>query len=201
MKADHTEIVFILDRSGSMESMRAEAVAGFNAFVAKQQAETGTANLSLVLFDHEYTPVFASLPLADVQPLVPTAYEPRGMTALLDAIGRTTNELGARLSAMPEEDRPDTVIVVVLTDGLENASQNFSFEQVGAMIKHQEDVYSWQYIFLGASLQSLKEAKRMNFKDDSSVLYAPTGVGMTQSFTHTSQMVAERRKKKQQFPS
>ena len=137
MNTDLTYIAFILDRSGSMQRMAEEAIGGFNAFLKEQQKEEGKARLSLVLFDHEYTPIVENSPIDQVDPIDEETYEPRGMTALLDAMGRTIDDLGKQLAAMPEEERPGTVIVVTLTDGLENASKDYTREKVAERIKQK----------------------------------------------------------------
>jgi uncharacterized protein YegL len=126
MNANLCEIGFVLDRSGSMESMRLEAIGGFNAFLASHQKAAGEAKLTLVLFDHEYIVTHDGRPVKEVPALDPRTYVPRGTTALLDASGRTINTIGERLDKMPEAERPGKVIVSILTDGLENASQEFS---------------------------------------------------------------------------
>ena len=117
MKKHYSEIAFVLDRSGSMESCREAAIEGFNSFLLDQQKTEGLAKLTLVLFDNEYLVPIDALPVAEILPLNNDSYVPRGATALLDAIGRTVDELGTRLAALPEQDRPGQVIVAILTDG------------------------------------------------------------------------------------
>ena len=121
--AHYTEIAFILDRSGSMKSCQQAAIDGFNRFLADQQQIEGLAKLTLVLFDDEYFVPISSIPVQEIVPLTDDTYQPRGCTALLDAIGQTVDDLGLRLAALAEKDRPGQVIVAILTDGLENASQ------------------------------------------------------------------------------
>ncbi len=130
MKKNLTEIAFILDRSGSMSSVAQAAIAGFNSFLHDQQAAPGQARLTVVLFDDEYLVPIQSLPVDEVIPLDHTTYVPRNSTALLSAIGRTIDELGARLANLPETARPGKVIVAILTDGLENASQRETWRSV-----------------------------------------------------------------------
>jgi Mg-chelatase subunit ChlD len=165
-RADATQIAFILDRSGSMGSMAQEAIGGFNAFLKEQQKEKGEARLSLILFDHEYTPVVENRPIEEVRPLNAKSYEPRGMTALLDAMGRTIDDLGKQLAEMPERERPGTVIVVTLTDGLENSSQEYTYDRLGEMIEHQKDAYNWEFLFLGSNLENTQQSARFNMKQD-----------------------------------
>jgi len=127
------EIGFVLDRSGSMNAMKEEAIGGINAFLESQQKLPGEARLTLVLFDHEYIVTYDGVPIKDVPPLDSHSYVPRGTTALLDAIGRTINTIGERLDKTPEPERPGKVIVAILTDGLENASQEFKRKEIFKM--------------------------------------------------------------------
>ena len=128
--AHYTEIAFILDRSGSMKSCQQAAIDGFNRFLADQQQIEGLAKLTLVLFDDEYFVPISSIPVQEIVPLTDDTYQPQGCTALLDAIGKTVDDLGLRLAALAEKDRPGQVIVAILTDGLENASQRFNWKEI-----------------------------------------------------------------------
>jgi uncharacterized protein YegL len=159
MKDNLTQIVFILDRSGSMDSLAADTIGGYNGFIEAQKAEEGEALLTTVLFDNEYEILHDSVNLKDVKPLTEKDYYARGMTALLDAVGKTIKTVGANLAKMEEEDRPSKVIVVITTDGFENASKEFTQEQVKTMIEHQRDKYNWEFIFLGANIDSVGTAK------------------------------------------
>ena len=158
MNPNHTEIAFILDRSGSMASMVEPAIAGFNSLLSEQQTLPGSARFSLVLFDDHYEVPVASMPIAEVQPLNTNTYQPRGSTALLDAIGRTIDELGARLANAPEAERPGQVLVAILTDGEENASRQFTWKDISDRIRHQTDVYQWRFLFLGANQDAIATA-------------------------------------------
>lgn len=196
MKENLSEIVFILDRSGSMESMRAEAIGGFNKFIESQQAEPDPANVSLVLFDDEYSTVFSSIPIQRVRKIGNDDFVPRACTALLDAVGRAIDELGQRLSNMNEEDRPGHVVVVILTDGLENASRRYSQSQVADMVRHQRETYSWEFIFLGADLAALEHARSLNIDPASTAQFQASKEGMLNSYMCTSDMVSETRARK-----
>lgn len=162
MKSDLTEIAFILDRSGSMDSIAPTAIAGFNEFLLAHQSVAGQARLTLVLFDDEYLVPAASVPIRDVVPLDSTTYVPRNSTALLDAIGRTIDELGQRIAKLPEAERPGAVIVAILTDGLENASTQYGWKEVAGRIRHQRDKYSWEFLFLGANQDAIATAAQLN---------------------------------------
>ncbi len=158
MKADLTDITLVVDRSGSMQEIRSDAEGGVNAFIEKQAKEPGEATLTLVQFDTQYEFLHQGVPISQVP-----KYElvPRGGTALLDAIGRAINETGARLGKQAEEDRPGLVIFVVMTDGQENSSQEFSKSSIREMIHHQQDKYNWHFTFLGADQDAFAEAHAM----------------------------------------
>ena len=157
-----TEIVFVLDRSGSMEAMVEPAISGFNRLLREQQQVPGHARFTLVLFDDQYELPFHSVPIAEVVELDTETFVPRGSTALLDAIGRTIDDLGKKLAATPENDRPNQVIIAILTDGEENASRRYSWADVAKRIRHQTEKYQWQFMFLGANQDAIATAGRMN---------------------------------------
>src|SRR5438270_3562057 len=140
--AHYSEIAFVLDRSGSMKSCQQAAIEGFNQFLADQQKTDGLAKLTLVLFDDEYLVPISSIPVEEVVSLTDDTYQPQGCTALLDAIGQTIDDVGQRLAGLAEKDRPGQVIVAILTDGLENASQRFTWKEIAGKIKHQTDTRS-----------------------------------------------------------
>jgi hypothetical protein len=157
-----TEIIFILDRSGSMDSMSDEAKSGFNSFLKSQRECEGDARLSLTLFDHEYTPVIQSVPLDSVPDLDDTTYEPRGMTALLDAVGRSIDDYKQGLKKSPKANASKRVIVVVLTDGLENASKDYNYKRVKDLIDQQKK-QGWEFLFLASDLESSEDAENFGF--------------------------------------
>ncbi len=181
-----TELICIIDRSGSMQSIRDDAIGGFNAFLNEQKKVPGNACLSLVLFDHEYTPVYSNTPLSDVPELTPKSYVPRGTTALYDAVGRTLNETGARLASLIEEERPDKVMVIILTDGLENSSKEFTHKQIAEMIEHQRTKYSWEFIFLAANQDAMLAAKNMNISTGNALNFAASGDGIKAAYKRMS---------------
>jgi Mg-chelatase subunit ChlD len=185
-----TEIAFILDRSGSMASMVEPAIAGFNSFLREQQQGEGDARLTLVLFDNEYLVPCASLPVAEVVELDTTTYIPRGNTALLDAIGRTIDELGARLAAIPEAERPGQVVVAILTDGEENSSTRFTWQDIARKIGHQEKHYAWQFLFLGANQDAIATAARMGVAAANSATYFQDAAGYKTSAKAMSRKVS-----------
>lgn len=158
MRSDLTDITLVVDRSGSMEEVREDAEGGVNAFISQQAKEPGEALLTLVQFDTEYEFLHTGVPIQNAP-----KYElvPRGMTALLDAVGRAMNETGERLAKMAEPDRPGLVIFVVMTDGQENSSKEFNKSQIKEMIERQQNNYDWHFTFLGANQDAFTEAGGM----------------------------------------
>lgn len=161
VNANLTEILFILDRSGSMKGIAAATRESFNRFVEEQLTEEGEARLSLLLFNRSHDMVLESVPLNDVAPLTRETYVPNGGTALLDAVGLGIDRLGKRLAAMPESERPGTVIVAILTDGEENASQQCTWDEIQSKIRHQTEVYKWNFLFLGANQDAIATAAQV----------------------------------------
>lgn len=155
MRADLTDITMVIDRSGSMDSIKADAEGGINTFVKLQKQEPGKALLTLVQFDTDYEFVHSGIPIQKVPSFKLT---PRGSTALLDAVGRAITETGNRLAAMSESQRPALVIFVIVTDGQENSSRLFSREKIREMIQHQQAAYNWQFTFLAANQDAFAEA-------------------------------------------
>lgn len=151
----NTEIICIVDRSGSMQTIRDDAIGGFNAFLAGQKAVPDTARVSVILFDHEYTPLYGPVELAEAQGLTGETFQPRGNTALLDAIGRTLATQGARVAS---ELWADKVIVCILTDGYENASREYTRPQIRKLIRDLEAAGKWQFVYLGANQDAFAEA-------------------------------------------
>ena len=159
MKQGLTDIIVVLDRSGSMAGIRKDMEGGFDAFIAEQRKEPGDARVTLTQFDTTYEIVYDGKPLTDVPPL---SLEPRGMTALYDAVGRTIAATGARFAALPEDERPERVLFVIITDGAENSSREFEGARVAAMVKEQTDKYSWQFVYIGANQDAVANAAAMN---------------------------------------
>ncbi len=177
MNTHYTEIAFILDRSGSMESCKGAAIEGFNHFLAEQQKTEGLAKLTLVLFDDEYLVPVRSIPVQEAVPLSGRTYTTGNCTALLDAIGRTINELGDTLATLPEKGRPGQVIVAILTDGLENASSRFTWADISAKIKHQTEAYRWTFLFLGANQDAIATAAQLNIAASNAATYVADDAG------------------------
>lgn len=162
MNPNLTEIAYILDRSGSMQILQEAAISGFNDFLQSQLDVPGDARLTLVLFDDQYLVPVAAKPVEEVPRLNASTYVPRGSTALLDAIGETIDTLGRRLAGTPEPERPGKVIVVIFTDGMENASHCFQWRDIASRIHHQRDKYNWEFIFLAANQDAIATAAQLN---------------------------------------
>lgn len=190
MSNEVTELVFILDRSGSMASMADEAIGGFNAFLEEQKTLPGEARLTLALFDHEYTLVHNGRDIKAVEPLTKETYTPRGTTALLDAVGRTLDDVGKRIHASEQAcsacgskpDTPTKVLVAVLTDGLENASKDYDKKRISEMIEHHKKDHDWQFMFLAANQDAFEEGGSIGVMRNMALNYSMDSAGFKKSF-------------------
>ena len=161
MKKGLTEVVFILDRSGSMSGLESDTIGGFNSMITKQQKEEGEAYVSTVLFDDMCDVIHDRVPIGDVKKLTEDDYYVRGCTALLDAVGNAIHHIGNVHKYAREEDRPGKTLFIITTDGLENASKRYSFADVKRMIEHQKERYHWEFLFLGANIDAIEVAGNM----------------------------------------
>lgn len=182
MRENSTEMVFVLDRSGSMSGLAADTIGGFNELIEKQKKIEGDAYVTTVLFDHEYEVLHDHVALGEVAPLTDKEYFARGSTALLDAVGRTIDSVGARLAAAPEEERPEHVVFVITTDGKENSSREYTAKQVREMVEHQQQKYSWQFVFLGANMDAVSEARNLGISAQYAANFTPTGRGVNRMY-------------------
>lgn len=190
---DKTHIIYIIDRSGSMEGLRSDVIGGFNGFIEEQKEHPGEASMVLVQFNHDYGPMKIWNNIQDVIVLNNGSYRPNGTTALLDAIGRTIDDQGKYLSGISEQNRPDKVIVLIMTDGLENASRDYSKMRIKEMIDHQRGKYNWEFIFLGANQDSFIEAHSLGIPMGQTADYSPTGRGVDSVFSTMSCLVGSYR--------
>lgn len=165
---DLTLIAALLDRSGSMQGCKRATETGFDELISKQRVEPGQAIVTLSMFDDVYENVYANIPIGEVGTL---ELEPRNTTALLDATGRFITEIGEQLAALPEGERPGTVICLIMTDGYENASKEWTWAAVKELITHQREKYNWQFIFLGANIDAEVVGARMGVPRASSMTY------------------------------
>ena len=166
-----TELVFILDRSGSMSGLEADTIGGFNAMIEKQKREPGAALVSTVLFSNESEVIHDRLPLDRVPPMTEREYFPRGCTALLDAVGGAIHHIGNVHKYARREDVPERTLFVITTDGLENASRRYDYAAVRRMIERQKERYGWEFLFLGANIDAAREAARFGIRPDRAVNY------------------------------
>jgi uncharacterized protein YegL len=179
MRDDLTEIVAILDRSGSMDHLTKDTIGGYNNFIADQKKARGEAVLTTVLFDDCYALLHNGANIQDVRPITDKEYFARGRTALLDAIGKTVNTIGEKLNRMNEADRPSKVIVLIITDGEENASREFSQQQIREMVGRQRDVYKWEFLFFGANIDSFAAAGAIGIPHTRTVNYSANSQGIS----------------------
>jgi uncharacterized protein YegL len=194
MNKNLTEIVFILDRSGSMSGLENDTIGGFNSFV-KKQAEMGLTNLTTILFDNKYEILHNGVNAKNVK-LTNREYFTRGNTALLDAVGKTINDVGKRLNETPEAQRPGKVIFIITTDGLENASEKFSYNDVKRMISHQSEKYSWEFIFMGANIDAVDEGNKLGIQADHSLNYESNSKGIAAMYGTVTSMTGSIRTNK-----
>ena len=166
-----TELVFILDRSGSMSGLEADTIGGFNSMIEKQKKEEGEAVVSTVLFDNESVVIHDRLPLDKVPHMTEEEYFTRGCTALLDAVGGAIHHIGNVHKYARREDVPEKTLFVITTDGCENASRQYDYEKVRGMIQRQKEKYGWEFLFLGANIDAAAEAKRFGISADRAVDY------------------------------
>lgn len=166
MNPNLTELVYIIDRSGSMHSLTSDTVGGYNAFIEEQKKLEGQACLTTVLFDDQYELFCDHTDIMEAKPMTEADCRARGCTALMDAVGKTINSVGARLAKTPEAERPSKVLFMIMTDGYENASKEFSRSAIKTMIEHQQSIYSWQFLFVGAGIDAYAEAASIGISAD-----------------------------------
>ena len=193
MKKNLTELVFILDRSGSMAGLEADTIGGFNAMLEKQKRQPGEAYVSTVLFDNDCEVIHDRLPLDRVPALTEREYYVRGCTALLDAVGGAIHHIGNVHRYAREEDRPEKTLFVITTDGMENASRRYSYDKVRAMIERQKEKYGWEFLFLGANIDAAKEAARFGIGADRAANYHADRKGTGVIYEAISEAVCQMR--------
>lgn len=179
MKKGYVDINVVLDRSGSMDSVLEPTISGYNEFLNSQKGQAGEAKFTLAQFDDVYEIVYAGVSVEDVPELDRKTFVPRNTTALNDAIGKTITETGNRLNAMRENERPEKVIFVIITDGGENASKEYNSDKVQEMITHQRNKYNWEFIFIGANQDAIATAKGFGIGAGNALNYTANAVGST----------------------
>ena len=189
MKKNLTEIVFILDRSGSMAGLENDTIGGFNAMIEKQKREPGEAYISTILFDNVSEVIHDRVDVQKVEPLTRKEYYVRGCTALLDAVGGAIHHIGNVHKYAREEDRPEKTLFVVTTDGMENASRKYSYDRLKTMIQRQKERYGWEFIFLGANIDATREAARFGIDEDRAANYHADHKGTAVIYEAMSEVV------------
>ena len=197
MNNNLTEIVFILDRSGSMAGLETDTIGGFNAMLDRQKKEPGEALLSAVLFSDESCVLYDRIDIRKVEPMTEREYRVGGCTALLDAIGGAVRHIANVHKYAREEDRPGKTVFVITTDGLENASRRYDYAEVQRMVRHEQEKYGWEFLFLGANMDAISAAGRFGIRAERAVRYAPDSAGTALNFSVVSDTVAHFRASRQ----
>ena len=192
-KQDLSEIIVVLDKSGSMEAIKTDAIGGFNSFLDAQKQLPGEAKFTLVLFSNEYDVKISGKNLKKIAKLTKQTYIPNGQTALLDALGKTIDNVGVRLHSIPEEERPEKVIFAILTDGEENASKEYTLEKINEMIKHQTEVYSWEFVFLAANQDAMQAGASLGIQSHNTFSFIATPKGIQDAYRGLNDTVSSYR--------
>lgn len=182
MKQGLTHIIFVVDRSGSMKGIASDMVGGYNEFIKKQKETPNECFVSFYQFDDIYEKVFERVALQDVKDLDAKTYVPRNMTALHDAMGKTIDDYGQYLANLAEEERPERILFVTITDGMNNASTQYTFEKLRDMIKHQTEKYGWDFVFLGSNIDAWDTGGSMNISASSTLQFANVGGSVQNAF-------------------
>ncbi len=190
MKKGLTEIVFILDRSGSMGGLEADTIGGYNSMLEKQKKEDGEAIISTVLFDDQTEILHDRKNLNDVKPLTDKEYYVRGCTALLDAVGGAIHHIGRIRKEMPEDECPEKTLFIITTDGMENASKQYSYEKVKKMVEKKKKKQQWEFIFMGANMDAIEVAGRFGLAANRAVTYECDDIGTALNFEVISKIVS-----------
>ena len=190
MRKGLTEIVFILDRSGSMSGLEADTIGGYNSLIEKQKKEEGEAYISTVLFDDSCEVLHDRISLNDIRPMTDKEYYVRGCTALLDAVGGAIHHIGNVHKYAREEDRPEKTLFIITTDGQENASKCYTYEKVKHMVERQKEKFGWEFLFLGANIDAVAEAGRFGIKPERVAHYHCDEMGTAVNYKALSKAVS-----------
>ena len=189
MKKNLTEMVFILDKSGSMSGLEADTIGGFNGMIEKQKKEEGEALVSTVLFSDESMVLHDRVDLRKIEPMTDSQYYVGGCTALIDAIGGAIHHIGNVHKYAREEDRPEHTIFIITTDGMENASRHYSSDRVKAMVQRQKEKYGWEFLFLGANIDAVETAAHFGISEDRAVTFRNDSKGQALNYAEVSEAV------------
>ena len=191
-----TELVFILDRSGSMAGLESDTIGGFNAMIEKQKKQDGKCYVSTVLFDNETEVLHDRVKLSDIKPMTDNEYTVRGCTALIDALGGAIHHIGNIHKYARREDVPEHTMFVITTDGMENASRKYTSDRVKEMIERQKEKYGWEFLFIGANIDAVETAARYGISEDRAVNYVPDSAGTHMLYDSVSAVVCDVRASK-----
>ena len=194
MKKNLTEMVFILDRSGSMAGLEKDTIGGFNSMIERQKGEEGEALVSTVLFDNESTVIHDRVDVRKVEPLTERQYFVGGCTALVDAIGGAIHHIGNVHKYARDEDVPEHTVIIITTDGMENASHRYSSDEVKAMVKRQKEKYGWEFLFLGANIDAVETAARIGIGQDRAVNFHNDEIGVKLNYQTVGETVCSLRR-------
>ena len=194
MKQGLTEMVFILDRSGSMAGLEKDTIGGFNSMIERQKKADGEALVSTVLFSNNSVVIHDRVKLQDIEPMTDRQYFVGGCTALIDAIGGAIHHIGNIHKYARDEDVPEHTIFVITTDGMENASRLYSSDEVKAMVQRQKDRYGWEFLFLGANIDAVETAAHFGINEDRAVTFHNDAMGTTLNYTEVSEAMCQVRR-------
>ena len=196
MRKGLTEVVFILDRSGSMSGLEADTIGGFNSMLKKQKREAGNAYISVVLFDDKTEVLYDRTPVRKVRPMNERQYYVRGCTALLDALGGAINHIANVHRYAREEDRPEKTFFIITTDGMENASHIYDYRRVKEMVEKEKNRYGWEFLFLGANIDAIQVASMFGVGADRAINFISDSVGTKLNYEMVSETVSTVRRAK-----
>jgi len=194
MRENLTELVFILDRSGSMSGLEADTIGGFNSMIKKQQKEEGEAIVSTVLFDDQCEVLHDRVEISKIKKMTEDDYYVRGCTALLDAVGGAIHHIGNVHKYAREEDRPAKTLFIITTDGLENASHRYTFKDIKRMIERQKEKYNWEFLFLGANIDAIEVAGNMGIRKERAANFVCDAVGTAVNYSVLDKAISRVRK-------